>query len=134
MDEQQVPFDKLVKVYRKIKAEIDTLTQEYDTKVELLKAQQDEIKFAIKDQMKTLGVSSVKSPFGTVSMMTKTRYTTQDWSSFKEFILEHGVVDLLEKRIVQTNMATFLEENPGVVPPGLSSNTEFEIRITKPTK
>ena len=134
MDEDQVPFDKLVKVYRKIKVEIDTMTQEYDTKLEVLKAQQDEIKFAIKDQMKALGVTSVKSPFGTVSMMLKTRYNTQDWSSFKDFILEHSMVDLLEKRIAQTNMATFLAENPGVVPPGLNSVTEFEIRITKPTK
>jgi hypothetical protein len=30
-------------------------------------------------------------------------------------------------------MATFLKENPGIVPPGLNSFTEFEIRITKPT-
>ena len=134
MDEDQVPFDKLVKVYRKIKAEIDTLTQEYDTKVELLKAQQDEIKFAIKDQMKALGVTSVKSPFGTVSMRTTTTYTTNDWSSFKEFVLEHGAVDLLFKRIAQSNMAQFLEDNPGVVPPGLNSVTEFNIVVTKPTK
>ena len=134
MEEAQVPFDKLVKVYRKIKAEIDTLTQEYDTKVELLKAQQDEIKFAIKDQMKALGVTSVKSPFGTVSMRTTTTYTTNDWSSFKEFVLEHGAVDLLFKRIAQSNMAQFLEENPGVVPPGLNSVTEFNIVVTKPTK
>jgi hypothetical protein len=134
MEEDSIPLDKLVKVYRKIKTEIDTMTQEYDTKLESLKAQQDEIKFAIKDQMKALGVTSVKSPFGTVSMMLKTRYNTQDWSSFKDFILEHSMVDLLEKRIAQTNMATFLAENPGVVPPGLNSVTEFEIRITKPTK
>lgn len=134
MDEEQVPFDKLVKVYRKMKQEIDTLTQEYDTKVELLKAQQDEIKFAIKDQMKALGVTSVKSPFGTVSMRTTTTYTTNDWASFKEFVLEHGAVDLLFKRIAQSNMAQFLEENPGVVPPGLNSVTEFNIVVTKPTK
>lgn len=134
MEDTDIPLDKLVKIYRKIKMEIDTMTQEYDTKLEVLKAQQDEIKFAIKDQMKALGVTSVKSPFGTVSMMLKTRYNTQDWSSFKEFILEHSMVDLLEKRIAQTNMATFLAENPGVVPPGLNSVTEFEIRITKPTK
>jgi hypothetical protein len=134
MEDTDIPLDKLVKIYRKIKTEIDTMTQEYDTKLEVLKAQQDEIKFAIKDQMKALGVTSVKSPFGTVSMMLKTRYNTQDWSSFKDFILEHSMVDLLEKRIAQTNMATFLAENPGVVPPGLNSVTEFEIRITKPTK
>ena len=50
--------------------------------------------------------------------------------SFKKFILEHGVVDLLEKRIAQTNMAQFLEENPGLVPPGMNSVTGFDIRVT----
>jgi hypothetical protein len=134
MSEDSIPLDKLVKIYRKIKLEIDTMTQEYDTKLEVLKSQQDEIKFEIKDQMKALGVTSVKSPFGTVSMRQATRYNTNDWSSFKEFILEHGAVEVLEKRIAQTNMAQFLEENPGVVPPGLNSHSEFNIVITKPTK
>jgi hypothetical protein len=106
--------------------------KEYDTRVEVLKASHDEIKFAIKDQMKALGVSSVKTEFGTVSMANKTRYSTQDWDSFKAFIVEHDVVDLLEKRIAQTNMAKFLEDNPGVVPPGLNAFSDFEIRITKP--
>ena len=105
MSEEAIPIDKLPKIYRKIKAQIEQLTQEYDTRVEVLKASQDEIKFAIKDQMKTLGVLSVKTEFGTVSMANKTRYSTQDWDSFKTFIVEHDVVDLLEKRIAQTNMA-----------------------------
>jgi hypothetical protein len=134
MEDTNIPLDKLVKIYRKIKMEIDTMTQEYDTKLEILKGQQDEIKFEIKDQMKALGVTSVKSPFGTVSMRTSTTYTTNDWASFKEFVLEHGAVDLLFKRIAQANMAQFLEENPGVVPPGLNSVTEFNIVVTKPTK
>jgi hypothetical protein len=131
MEDTNIPLDKLVKIYRKIKMEIDTLTQEYDTKIEVLKGQQDEVKFEIKDQMKALGVSSVKSPFGTVSMMLKTRYNTNDWSSFKDFILEHSAVDLLEKRVAQTNMAQFLEENPGVVPPGLNSVTEILKSVSK---
>ena len=133
-NDTDVPFDKLVKIYRKIKLEIDELTKTYDTKVETLKAQQDEIKFAIKDQMKALGLASMRTEFGTVSMMAETRYATQDWDSFKQFIVEHQVVDLLEKRIAQSNMAAFLQENPGVVPPGLNSFSDFEIRITKASK
>jgi hypothetical protein len=133
MSDEVVPLDKLAKVYRKIKSQIDTLTQEYDTQVEALKAQQDQIKFAMKDTMKTLGVSTVRTEFGTVSLVTKTRYSTQDWDSFKKFILEHEVVDLLEKRIAQTNMANFLEENPGVLPPGLNAMTEYDISVRKPT-
>ena len=132
MSEEVIPMDKLALIYRKIRDKIAVLTKEYDTQVELLKAQQDEIKFAMKDQMKSLGVKSVRTDFGTVTLITKTRYNTQDWDSFKEFILEHKMVDLLEKRIAQTNMATFLSENPAIVPPGLNSTTEFDITVTKP--
>ena len=137
MDDQAtetVPIDRLVKIYRKIKEKIDILTRDYDTQIETLKAQQDEIKFALKDMMKADGTTSLKTTFGTVSLLTKTRYSTNDWDSFKRFIVEHDAVDLLEKRVAQTNMGQFLQENPGVVPPGLNSMTEFEIRITKPSK
>jgi ribosomal protein L4 len=130
-EDEVVPIDLLVKIHSRIKGRIDALTKEYDTAVEQLKAQQDEVRFAIKDKMKALGLKSVNTSYGTVSLSTKTRYNTQDWDSFKKFILEHQIVDLLEKRIAQTNMATFLQENPGAVPPGLNSYTEFEIRVTK---
>jgi DnaJ-domain-containing protein 1 len=132
MSEEAIPLDKLALIYRKIRDKISTLTKEYDTQVELLKAQQDEIKFAMKDQMKALGVKSVRTDMGTVTLTTKTRYATQDWDSFKEFVLEHKMVDLLEKRIAQINMAHFLEENPTIVPPGLNSTTEYDITVTKP--
>jgi len=132
MSEEAIPLDKLAMIYRKIRDKIGVLTKEYDTQVEMLKAQQDEIKFAMKDQMKALGVKSVRTDMGTVTLTTKTRYATQDWDSFKEFVIEHKMVDLLEKRIAQLNMAHFLEENPTIVPPGLNSTTEYDITVTKP--
>lgn len=133
MSEDTIPLDKLAKIYRKLRGKISELTQEYDTQVEVLKAQQAEIKNAIKDQMKTLGVTSVRTAEGTVVMSVKTVYDTQDWDSFKKFIIEHDAVDLLHKRIAQTNMKQFLEENPGVVPPGLNSASEYDISVRKPT-
>jgi hypothetical protein len=134
MSEEAIPLDKLALIYRKIRDKIAALTKEYDTQVELLKAQQDEVKFAMKDQMKALGVKSVRTDLGTVTLTTKTRYNTQDWDSFKDFVLEHRLVDLLEKRIAQTNMATFLQDNPTLVPPGLNSNSEYAVSVRKPTK
>jgi hypothetical protein len=131
---EMVPFDQLTKIYRKMKVKIDELTKEYDTEVEKLKAQLEEVKVGMKDQMRAQGVTSVKTEFGTVSLVTKTRYSTQDWDSFKRFIVDNDVVDLLEKRIAQANMAKFIEENPGLVPPGLNSMSEFEIRVLKSTK
>ena len=133
MDEEAIPLDKLVKIYRKLRARMTQLTQEYDTQAEILTAQQDEIKNAIKEQMKAMGVTSVRTTEGTAVMSVKTRYTTQDWDSFKKFMIEHEAIDLLEKRIAQTNMRQFLEENPGVVPPGLNSASEYDISVRKPT-
>ena len=128
-----VPMDKLARVYRKMQAEVQRLTREYETQVEELKAKQEIVKIAIKDQMLMMGTTSIRTNGGTISLSKKTRYNTADWDSFKEFIKEHDAVDLLEKRIAQTNMATFLEENPGVVPPGLNSLTEYAISVRKPS-
>jgi len=64
----------------------------------------------------------------------KVRYYTDDWDSFKHFVVEHDALDLFEKRIHQTNMVAFLDENPGVVPSGLNSMTEFDVSVRKPTK
>ena len=133
MTTEVIPLDKLAKVYRKIRSEIETLTKEYDTQVELLKAQQDEIKHAMKEQMQALGVTSVRTDQGTVVLSVKTRYSTADWDSFKKFVLEHDALDLFEKRIAQLNMKQFLDENPGVVPPGLNSNSEYDVSVRKPT-
>ena len=133
MSEDTIPLDKLARVYRKIRDQISTLTKEYDTQVEVLKAQQEEIKNAMKDQMQALGVTSVRTPQGTVVMSVKTRYSTADWDSFKKFVVEQDALDLFEKRIAQSNMKQFLEENPGVVPPGLNSNAEYDISVRKPT-
>ena len=130
---ETIPLDRLAKIYRKIRSEIATLTQDYDTKVEALKAQQEELKNAMKDMMKTMGVTSVRTAQGTVVLSVKTRYNTQDWDSFKKFVVEHDAVDLLEKRIAQSNMSQFLEENPGLVPPGLNSHAEYDVSVRKPS-
>lgn len=132
--EVSVPMDKLAKVYRKMQSRIQELTAQYESEIEDIKRQQDAVKIALKDQMLKLGVSSVRTDQGTVVLSTKTRYNTQDWDSFKEFIKEHDALDLLEKRIAQTNMANFLEENPSLVPAGLNSMTEYAISVRKPTK
>jgi hypothetical protein len=127
---EAIPLDKLVAIHTKIKAKMEGL----DRQLAELDEQRTQVRLAIKDQMKALGLTSVQTSTGTVSLMKKTRYNTQDWDSFKAFVLEHQVVDLLEKRIAQTNMAQFLEENPGVLPPGLNSVTEFDIRVNKARK
>lgn len=127
---EEMPLDRLVRIYMKMRSAL----QDLDAQIEAIKEQQQEVKNEIKDRMRALGTKSVKTDFGTVSLTEKTRFYTQDWDSFKQFVIQHDAVDLLEKRIAQTNMRTFLEENPTLVPPGLNSDTEFDVSVRKPSK
>lgn len=127
-----VPLDKLAKTYRKIKGKIQEITTAYETEVEQLKAQLEVLQTSMKDQLLAAGVKSVNTTEGTIILSTSTRYSTSDWDDFKQFVLDNEALDLFEKRIAQTNMATFLKENPTKVPPGLNSNSEYTISVRKP--
>ena len=131
--EEAVPLDKLTRVYMKMRAKIQEIEAEYEAKIDALKEQQKEVKNAIKDLMLAQGSKSVRTDFGTVVLTEKTRFYTQDWDSFKTFVVEQDAVDLLERRIHQGNMAKFLEENPSLLPPGLNSDTEFDVSVRKPS-
>ena len=134
MEDTEIPIDKLVRAYRNVRTEIQELTKTYETKLEGLEQVKNEISSELKDRMLKMGGKSLNTASGTVILGTKTRYTTQDWDSFKQFVLEHEAVELLERRIAQGNMKQFLEENPGVVPPGLNSDSEYTITVRKPSK
>lgn len=127
-----IPLDRMAKAYRKIRSKLDELRTEYDTKEAELKAELDVISSAMKDQLLASGVTSVKTEQGTIILGKTTRYSTTDWDSFKQFVREEDALDLFERRIAQTNMAKYLEQNPDKLPPGLNSNSEYTISVRKP--
>lgn len=94
MTEETIPMDRLAKVYVKIRDKIAELTRDYESQVETLKASQAQVANTMKDQLRAAGMLSSKTEYGTVSLITKTRYYAQDWDAMKTFIKEHDAVDL----------------------------------------
>lgn len=133
MMDEQLPLDQLARIYRRMRTRIQALTQEYESQIEEIKEQQQEVTNAIKDIMMATGQKTARTDEGTIMLGTKTRYSTHDWDSFKRFVVEHEALDLFEKRISQGNMKQFLEENPTLVPPGLDASTEYTVTVRKPT-
>ena len=131
--DDNVPLDKLAKVYIRIRDVIQEKTREFEAEIEALKEQQDAVKTEMKDRLLSLGMTSSKTAAGTIILSQKTRYYAQDWDAMKVFIREHDALDLFEKRLAQKNMEQFLTDNPGVVPPGLQTQTEYDIGVRKPT-
>ena len=48
-----------------------------------------------------------------------------------KFMVEHNAFHLMQQRIHSTNMKNFLEENPELLPPGLSSLSSYTIGVKK---
>jgi len=48
-----------------------------------------------------------------------------------KFVLQQEVPDFLEKRLNQSVVKQFLEENPEQVPPGLNTDVEYVVTVRK---
>ena len=132
MSEEVKPTaEQLTKIYLKIKDRRSELSAAFKEENDKLSEQGDKVKRALLDYCKEQGVDSVKTSEGLFYRSAKTRYWTSDWSNMHEFVLEHGAPELLDKRLNQTNMKQFLEENPTLVPKGLNVDSEYVLSVRR---
>jgi hypothetical protein len=123
--------EKLTRVYLKIRNKKAEVSAEFKKQDDELTRQLDKVKGALLDYCKEQGVESVKTSEGLFYRSVKTRYWTSDWESMYKFILEHDVPEFFEKRLNQTCVRQFLEENPDTVPKGLNTDSEYVISVRK---
>jgi len=128
---EEIPLEKLTRIYIKMRDKKAEVAHEMEKQLNKIEDDMKTVKRAILDYMKESGVESLRTNSGTVYRTVRTTYSTSDWESMHKFIIEHGAPDLLEKRIQQTNMRAFLEENPDLLPPGLNANSEYSVTIRR---
>jgi hypothetical protein len=83
------------------------------------------------DVCKEMNADSIRTPHGTIIRSVKSRYWTNDWDSMYQLIKERDAFGLLEKRIQQTNMKEFLQENPNVLPAGLNVENAYSVVVRR---
>lgn len=130
-DESEVSADKLAEVYIKIRDKRAELKEKYEAEDAELKEQLDLLAEKMLDICDTQNADSIKTKTGTIIRKVDTRYWTSDWESFYNFVQENDAFPLLEKRIHQTNMKQFLEENPDLLPMGLQSDSKYSIVVRR---
>lgn len=133
MDLKEVPADKLVSIYRKIRAAMDEKEAAHKEEIGALKEHLDLVTGEILRICNEQNLDSLRTPSGTVTRRTVTRYWTNDWEAMYRFIKEQDAPYLLEQRIHNTNMRQFIEENPDNLPMGLNADTKYAITVRKPT-
>jgi len=123
--------DALVSVYIKIRDARDAARKEADRVEADFEEQMDIINQQILKVCEETGADSIKTAHGTAIRSVKSRYWTNDWERFYDFIFEHKVPELLERRVHQTNIKQFLEENPDLLPAGLNVDSAYSITVRR---
>ena len=130
---EDIPIHDLVSSYRALRAAIAEEEEAYEAKLTPIKAELDIVSAELLKFCNEQDVDSIKTPAGTVSRRVQTRYWTTDWEQMYQFIADHEVPFVLEKRIHNGNLKQFLDENPDVLPIGLQIDTKYVIQVRKPT-
>jgi predicted metal-dependent phosphotriesterase family hydrolase len=123
--------DELVTVYIKIRDARDAARKQADEVDADFDEQLDVINQQILEICKETGADSIKTKHGTAIRTVKSRYWTNDWERFYDFMFEHNVPELLERRIHQTNIKQFLGENPDLLPAGLNVDSAYTITVRR---
>lgn len=126
-----VPVDKIVATYVKIRDKKEEIYREYKSKTAELEEQMATLKYKLLELSKQTGATSFSTPDFVAYRTVKNRYWTNDWESFYRFMQDNNIMEVLEKRIHQTNMKEFIDHNPDIHPPGLNIDSEYEFTIKR---
>ena len=132
--EEDISASKLSSIYLKIRDARSELKAKYEEEDKQLEAQMDVIEAKLLEICKATDADSIKTQAGTVMRRVATRYWTNDWDSMYNFVKENDAYGLFEKRISQTNMKQFLEENPDKFPKGMLLDSQYKITVRRSNK
>jgi len=112
--------DDLVQKYIQLREAKAQLKAEYDAKVAPVDAVLDKIEGALLAKFNELGVSSVKTEFGTAYTSVRSSATLADWDVFREFCSQQeDPYAFVERRVSKTAVEEFRNANADL-PPGVN--------------
>jgi hypothetical protein len=129
--QEVVSTDKLIEAYVRIRDSRTEAKQVFESSDEEFAKQLKVLELELLNICKAQGADSIKTKAGTAIRTIKSKYWTGDWESMYAFIRENDAFLLLEKRLHQTNMRQFLDENPDQKPAGLNIDSEYAVTVRR---
>lgn len=127
--------EALVEAYINIRSQRERLLHEYETADAALKVDLQKLEAALLDVCNSVNADSIKTSHGTVMRKLNERFFCSDWDNFYRYVLDNEAVQLLERRIHQSNFKEHLKEIEGDgLPPGVNVMREFGVTVRKSSK
>jgi hypothetical protein len=126
--------DELVETFITLRNERDRMRNEWEAQDAEIKEEMVVLEQALLSICNEANATSIKTDKGTVIRKLNERFFCSDWDNFRDYVLEHQALELLERRIHQGNFKEFIAEREAEgLPPGVNVMREYGVTVRKPT-
>jgi hypothetical protein len=126
--------DQLVETFITLRNERDRIRNEWEAQDAKIKEEMTTLEQALLAICNETNATSIKTDKGTVIRKLNERFFCSDWDNFRDYVLEHQALELLERRIHQGNFKEFIAEREAEgLPPGVNVMREYGVTVRKPT-
>ena len=126
--------EQLVETFITLRNERDRMRNEWEAKDAEIKEEMTTLEQALLAICNETNATSIKTDKGTVIRKLNERFFCSDWDNFRDYVLQHQALELLERRIHQGNFKEFIAEREAEgLPPGVNVMREYGVTVRKPT-
>lgn len=122
---------RLTRVFLKIREAKRQLTADFNAKEKALDEQLELVGNHLLKFLTDTGQKSAKTDDGVFYRQKEIKPAGADWGAFYKWIVEQDAFEFLEKRIKKTEIAKYMKENKGAIPPGVTVFETFVVRVRK---
>jgi hypothetical protein len=127
-------LDEVVAFYIQIRDRKEVKERELKEAIAKYDAKLNELDTYILGELKALGVESVRTAAGTAYVSSKTRFNCTDWPTLHAWIMETGNVSVLQKRLSETTLKEFQQQQgAGQLPPAVQATVEQTANVRRPS-
>lgn len=128
---EDISVDKLSGVYLKLRDQREALKRKYEEDDAILLNDMNQIEDALLLALREAEADSISTPTATVIRRVSKRYNPTNWDAVYKMIHKHQAYGLLHKRVHDTNMREFLDQNPDEYPAGLNVDSSYAVTVRR---
>ena len=128
-DEKSV--DELSAEYMRLRTQREQLKADFTTEDQKLESEMGDIEQKLLEKMLASDLSSMSTSNAIILRRVDRRYSTTNWDEIYRLVDKHKAFGLLHKRIHDTNMRQFLEENPEEYPEHLNVSSRYAVTVKR---
>jgi len=132
-EKKAMTVDEAIAAFLKLRNKKDSMEAELKQKTDAIAKIMTKLEQYLMVQASEQGVDSFKTEHGTAFIKEADYASVEDWDVVLEFIADKQAYEFLTKKVNKLAVREYIEENDGLMPPGMTYGVRRGIQVRIPT-